>query len=679
MSLRRPSVRRLAPGFLLLPILVGAGWSAPPPGKEGDEEELADLTELSIEELLEHEVEIVYGASRHRQQIREAPSSVTILIGEDFRTFGWRTLAEALESAAGLYASDDRNYLHLGVRGFSPPGDFTTRVLLLIDGHRANQLVYDAASSGLDMPIDVDLIDRLEIIRGPGSSLYGSNAFLAVVNVVTKDGEDLGGIELQAGTGSHGTRDGRATWGGTAGDDLQILLSGSAYRSAGARLYYPEFADTPSGGWTEGTDYEEAVSLFAEVLRAPFSLRAAFVDRTKGIPTGSYETVFDDDRSRTIDQQAFLDLACDADLGGEWSTRARFFYDEYRYRGFFPFDYEETGVPPFVVNRDRTDGRSWGAEITASGPAGGRHVLTAGAEFRDLLRLDQANWDEEVYLDDQRNGMVWGVFVQDELELGEKLSATAGLRHDHYDTFGGTTNPRVGLLYAPRETTAVKLVYGTAFRAPNAYELYYDDGDRTMKSSPDLDPETIATYEAIVEQDLGHGLDASLALFDYRIEDLIVQTVDPSDGLLVFENSDEVEAFGAEMGLGGRWRSEWRFRLSYSAQLARDADTEAHLPSSPNHLSKLNLVAPLPGDDFLLGLELRYSGRRITLAGDTADPYLLAHVNLVGRELARGLGLAVAVRNLFDEEYADPVSAELEQDLLPRDGRTILVQLTYRR
>ena len=127
----------------------------------------------------------VYSASMHLQPSADAPSSVTVITAAEIQEQGYRTLAAILESVRSFYVTYDRNYSSLGVRGFERPGDFNTRVLLLVDGHRMNDNVYDEAMIGTEFPIDIDMIQRVEIVRGPASSLYGSNALLAVINIVT--------------------------------------------------------------------------------------------------------------------------------------------------------------------------------------------------------------------------------------------------------------------------------------------------------------------------------------------------------------------------------------------------------------------------------------------------------------------------------------------------------------
>jgi iron complex outermembrane receptor protein len=221
-------------GFLCIPIS-----HAEEPGARADES-LEALKSLSIEEL--QEVPVVYGASKHDQKVTEAPSSISIVTVDQIKKFGYRTLADILSSVRGFYVNNDRNYGYIGLRGFNRPGDYGGRVLLLIDGHRLNDPVFDTAANGFDFILDVDLISRVEIIRGPGSSLYGNNAFFGVINVITRKGRDMEGAELAGKARSYGTYEGRASYGKRFENGAEMLFSASYSDSDGhERLFYKEF------------------------------------------------------------------------------------------------------------------------------------------------------------------------------------------------------------------------------------------------------------------------------------------------------------------------------------------------------------------------------------------------------------------------------------------------------
>ena len=200
-----------------------------------------------------------------------------------------------------------------------------------------------------------------------------------------------------------------------------------------------------------------------------------------------------------------------------------------------------------VENRDTGRADWWGAEVQVSKKLFDRHKVIVGAEYRDYFRLNQSNFDVAPFapiLDDKRDSKVWAFYAQDEITIFKNLRLNAGLRYDHYCTFGGSLNPRVALIYNPFKQTAFKLLYGQAFRAPNVYELFYQDGGVTQKPSPGLKPEKINTYEVVWEQYFAKNYRFTASGYYYKIDDLITQQVDPADGLIVFKNTEQVEAKG---------------------------------------------------------------------------------------------------------------------------------------
>src|SRR6185437_10041713 len=160
-----------------------------------------DLTEIPIEKLIEISVPTVVTASKFEQKTTEAPSSTTVITSSEIKRYGWRTLGDLLESVQGFYVSYDRNYQFLGARGVNL-GDFNSRILLLVNGHRVNNDLNDGAFIDTAFILDMDLIDHVEIIRGPESLLYGNNAFFGVINLITRPGKQVDRVEGSAPHGS---------------------------------------------------------------------------------------------------------------------------------------------------------------------------------------------------------------------------------------------------------------------------------------------------------------------------------------------------------------------------------------------------------------------------------------------------------------------------------------------
>lgn len=636
------------------------------------------LFDLSLEELMEVEVDTVYSASKYEQKVSEAPSSVTVITADEIRLYGYRTLAEVLRSVPGFYINYDRNYPYLGVRGFRRPGDYDTRVLLLVDGHRANENVGDSPLFGTQFLLDIDLIEKVEIIRGPGSSLYGSNALLGVVNVITKSGKAFSGLELSGEVASADTRKGRISYGKAFGNGSELLVSATTYDSDGQELYFAEFDDPATANGLVRNDDDHFENLFLKATLGDFRLTAAYTDNEKGIPTAPWDTLFGDPRTRTYDQTTLIGLVYSHELSDRISVNARTAYHHYDYDGRFVYDYSEDETPDIAVNKEYWKGRRWESELQIVAELLERHKVTAGGEFRYNHRQDQANWDEEVYLDDSRHSNNWGLYVQDEFQVLDETTVVGGLRYDRYETFGGTTNPRLAVIQNLWEDTTLKLLYGRAFRAPNVYELYYHDGEYTTKAALDLDPETIETYEVVLERAFTPHLSGTVSGFYYRMEDLIDQYIDPDDGLIVFRNLDEVKAQGLELALNGRWDHGLRARTSYSYVETEDDATGETLVNSPKHLAKLNLIAPVLEERLFAGLEVQYNGKSKTLTGNDADDFVLTNLTLTYVSPSKQLEISAGLYNLFDVEYAYPAFAEHVQEVIEQDGRMFRIKLTYR-
>ncbi len=650
-------------------------------GAEVSDDIEPDLAIGGEEAIVFQDIPSVYGVSKFQQKVTEAPSFVTLVTTDEIRRYGYRTLAEILKSMTGFFVTYDRNYNYLGVRGFNRPGDFNSRILLLIDGHRLNDNLYDQAGLGTESLIDVDLIDRVEVIRGPSSSLYGTNAFLGVINVITKRGRDIGGTEASVEVGSWESFKGRATYGDKFANGLELLVSGSYYDSAGQDvLYFREFdAPATNDGITYKADDDQFPSAFAKLSYRDLTLQGGFVSREKGIPTASYGTVFPTTETTSTDQHGYGSLQYEHEFSNELNLFGRVYYDHFYYQGDYLYDYGTTSDPDLVLNRDRSVGEWWGTELKANKQFFDSHLMTVGLEYRDIFRQDLRNSDvnpEINYLDEHRDTRSLAIFLQDEYSIIANLILNAGVRFDHYESFGGTVNPRIALIYNFPKTT-IKALYGRAFRAPNTYERFYQGTG--FKSNRSLDPETIETYELVLEQALTRHLRATMTGYFYRIDDLISQETDPLDGLLVFQNAGKTEAKGLELQLEMDERGPFGIggRVGYAIQEAEDRDTQETLTNSPTHLVNVNLNMPIFRDQLFGGLEVLYTSSRKTLAGNATSAYTVTNFTLYTKDVIKGLRVSASVRNLFDRDYSDPGSGELLQDEIEQDGRSFWLKIKY--
>jgi iron complex outermembrane receptor protein len=241
-------------------------------------------------------------------------------------------------------------------------------------------------------------------------------------------------------------------------------------------------------------------------------------------------------------------------------------------------------------------------------------------------------------------------------------------------------NPRLALIYHPSPGNGLKLIYGSAYRAPNAYELFYGSATApiiTQKGNPSLQEETIHTYEAVLERTFDAGWHSTLSLYHYQVNDLITQVIDPTDGKLIFVNQDKIRTTGVELSVDKIWQNGLQMKGNVSYQEAKDTGTDRLLVNSPRVLGKLALTAPLPGHTWRAGLEMQYTGERRTNLAE-ADDYTLVNLTLTRNNWLQGLDVSFSAYNLFDERYADPAdSGNFVQDALRQDGRTLHLRLDY--
>lgn len=628
-----------------------------------------DLTTLSLEQLMDIPV---MGASKYEQKQSEVAAAVRVITREEIRNFGWRTLDQALNSLPGMHSTYDRQYRYLGTRGFGIPGDYNTRVLVTINGNRINDTVYDQGSIGREFPLDLQLVERIEFIPGPGSAVYGQNAMFGVINVVTRSGADVDGSEIftswqqPQGAGALGL-----TVGKRLDNGLDILLGFSGLHASGENLYY-DFGNTGLSGVAAGMDGEHDGQVFARLARGPWALELLNSRSHKDDPTGSYfadpltpnQYIID---IYTLAQVQYQERFLDDTL----QVVGRLFSGAYRFEGLSIY----AGAP-----LDAHAVSDWqGVELRLLSTAIRQHKLMLGLELQDNQRIDMGSHDRlhparSVWI--ARSGFRNGIYLQDEYQLSDGLTATAGLRVDRNDTTGTSTSPRLGLIWQPGPATSFKALYGRAHRAPNAYERDYADGVSQV-TNPALAGERVDTLEFVADHRVGNDLSLRGSVYQWNMHDLVSLGIDPLSGLSQYQSGETVRATGIELSADKTWNTGVRLRASLSLQQVRNA-AGANLVNSPDQLVRINVSTPLPCAGLHLGYELQYDSQRLSLDGHYLGAYTLSHLHLRTDRLVRGLELGLGVRNLLDQRYAHPAADTNWQNALEQDGRSLYLQAVYR-
>lgn len=663
----------LKPRWVLILLLVALFACALPPSATA-----ASDGQPGSEELAFMEIEEVYSAAKHWQEIKDAPASVTVVTRDEIKKYGYRNLSDILTNVRGFYITNDRKYEQLGFRGITHQGGDGNILLELVDGHTYNENMYGSVFLGNEFGIDIDLIRRVEVVRGPGSALFGSNALLGIVNVITKNGQDINGLYLKSESGSYSTYKGGFIYGNKFSNGIDIICSATLLDSAGRDFYFKEFNTSNTlNGNARSMDGEGVWNAFLKAAYGELNLTANIHARDKDVPTAAYNTTFGDNRFQISDQRGFIEMKWDHSIDDSTGMMLKAYYDQYLYTGRYPMDDDLS-----VLNKDETLSRRLGTEFKISRSIGSSNLMTAGAEVSSYFTAEQKNYNVDPWdsrFDQNHPYNTWSGYLQDEWRPLSWLKLVAGARYDYFTTFGGQVSPRVGIILQPTRDNTVKLIYGEAFRCPNLYELYYDDG-RTQRANPDLKPESLNSYEFVWEHEFTTVWKGSVGAFHYEINDLITSVAMEDGEHFQYQNISSVTSNGVEAELSANWPGVLRGSLSYSYQDAVDDATGRWLANSPRHLVKSSITLPVYSDKLFFGIMCRYMSRRQTRDGEDLGDNVVADASLFARNFLKdmkGLEVSFQVFNLFDERYCDPVGVEHVQQSIEQNGRNFWIKVSY--
>lgn len=714
----RGEFRGVRGGFRLgLPLL--AGLMLAPAAKAQDE---ADLAAVYGDAAL---VSIATGTT---QLVARAPAVATVITAEEIERIGATDLDQLLETVPGLHVSASAigyNPIY-AIRGIH--SEVNPQVLVLINGVPiTNVFAGNRGQSWGGLP--VQSIARVEVIRGPGSAIYGADAFAGVVNVITKRAGDIAEPEVGFRAGSFDSREGWALYGHTF-NDLEIALTAQFRDSDGQdrkiRADAQSLLDSLLG--TGASLAPSPVSLGrrsfdtrADLGYHDWRLRAwhqKLIDA--GVGVGGAQTL--DPLGRGDADRLALDLTYDnQDLWQDWGLMAQVSYFDAENRSnlqLFPPGAFGGLFPDGVIGNPDVFERHYRLDLAATYRGFSDHRLRVGSGYRieDLYKVketknfcqpgggfpgcpppgllvpplvplgalvDVSNIAPFVR---ERDRKVKFLSLQDEWDFAPDWTLTAGVRYDDYSDFGGTTNPRLALVWQTRFDLTTKLLYGRAFRAPAFAELFNINNPVAL-GNPDLDPETIDTYEVAFDWRPLSGLHGGLNLFYYQMDDIVQFVPDPAVGKAMAENT------GQRTGHGLEWEMDWRIAptlglmANYALQRSRDKEADHAVGFAPTHQLYARLDWALR-QNWNLDFQGNWVRGRKRAAGDPrsdVDDYATFDLTLRGERVFGHWGVAASVRNLFDTDAREPslgpaVGSGLPPSIpgdLPLAGRTAYLELSY--
>jgi iron complex outermembrane receptor protein len=717
------------PRFLLR--LIGAsalmGGVLGAVGPAAAKEPVDPFTEPDDADLFRAEQRVVTVASRSAENVRDAPSIVTLVTDKQIRERGYRKLSDLLQSIPGVYVSPAQEGRSVAwFRGVVSPDN--NKFLLLVDGVPWYDGVYTHA--WIDEYLPLEIIKQVELIKGPGSAVYGTNAFAGVINVVTYRASDLHGGFVRGVVGNDGRRGLSAVYAeelGTGRLPVELRAHARALQIDGDGLD----ANAEGERNVVGTAPRQALSASFDLLVAGLRAKVDVIDYQHTYYTQPQDSALgvilqDDDTFWLAYRNTMASLSYAQRLGSWGTLTPSVYHQRYDNSSHYAFfsDPEtvqaddgtlSTTLKSTLVEAEKlTSAYGGGLSFEARPNTRNHTVAGAGIDVVRVLKLRDDTFQDGEGVAQEPSGFSvrdpdaqisdMYVYAQHTLNAAWWLQLTAGGRVDLHSYFGPFATPRAGVLFIPSDVAVLKLLYGRAFRAPNARELLVtvtqdDEGvNNFVAGNEKLRPETIDTVEAEVTVNPLRAMELRVAGFGSFIRDEISTLKGPSDGPLgtdFYGNSGQTNILGAE----AQWSwtpGAWTVDLSGSATAAQDVSDDREQYGFP----------PLMGHA-VLGREL-VAGVRLHLLADTfgrqpraewapqsklpdGDPYTLLHLGLATEELGGSRVRAdVSVRNLLGAEYAtmtfyDQANATTTNDAgrtvarypndLQGEGRTIQVGL----
>jgi outer membrane receptor for ferrienterochelin and colicins len=621
---------------------------------------------LSLDSLLQMRISSV---SKYEQTTADAPASVSIIAKEDILSFGYGNLAELLNAVRDLYLSDDRNYGYLGIRGFGQPTDYNNRVAILVNGVLLNENIWGSGPVGSEFwGLNIDDVERVEVIRGPASALYGTSPVLGMINVVTQTGKALDGAKASVEQGSFGKWQGSAAVGKALRSGLDFNVGLRAGRIGGQQLYYAEYDDSSTNfGVADRRDGSQYYGINGLASYRHMTVKLMQTWREIGVPTGSFGALFNDPRNKTRDSYGLLDLSYDRDLSTKLSFFGRASFNHYRYLGDLAYDSLDGGIEEEATRtaRGTVEARlCW--DITSD------NRLLVGGEYNQHFLAQYKIGDTRGVLVDQNYPFhTFGVYLQDEYQPLERLVIITGFRYDRLYLGRNAITPRVSIHFEPFKNATIKGLYGVAFRAPSIYELNIGYVG-SLLPNPRLRSELVQSGELVWEQQFSKRYNGAVSLFTNRLINLVEQ-VDLGNTFFQFRNKTSAGGYGASAEFNGRLENGLHFYMNYGFAFIRDLEDKTWLLNSPRHVAKGGISIPLPAYLSLAPEVVGQTGRLTTIDTKT-QPFLLANVNLLfapqleGKSMLNRIQLSFKVRNLLNADYRYPGGLEHLQPAIQQNG-----------
>jgi len=595
------------------------------------------------------------------EHVDKTIATTTVITQDDIAHIGARNLLDVLRLVPGIGITQTQfGFREIEVRGVKTL--FSEKVQIMLNGHPLDHNLQNAGSTSVYDDLPVDTLKRVEVVRGPGSALYGANAFLAVINIITQNAKDLNGGQTSAGWGSFDTQQYRASWGKQFKNSAEAALHFNFTDTNGIGSPIPADSLSVQGlnsaapGRSQLT--EGRYDLEWQLGYQDFKLDGRYINKKTGTFFGA-ATVLSDDRTQQDYNDYFLRLS------RTWKIQDKFTVDTQLFHDFFSYDNVWQTAPAQFLRTGLQDTRT-GGEIQANYHLSDTQTLISGISYAkeqqdnriDEMGPDSAHLTPTLLTTEERIRKRWGVYIEDVWDPLKNLRLTLGARYDRYNDFGGTFNPRMGFNWEFIKNYSLKFSYGTAYRAPAFGELG-SINNNVLVGNPTLKPEEVKTFETGIIAHPMVGLTAQATYYHSAISQMISpvsgQTTTFSNGSLLSEGVELEARYDFDGNLQGSYISA-NHVLQHSVQLGQQL---ADVPRN-----RTNLIVNWAFDNRWSSFtHVLIKDSTLRNLGDTRNDvpgYALFDVGLLGKNMfGKKVDVSFNVYNLFDKRYYDPAPTSL--------------------
>ena len=640
-----------------------------------------DLTLIPFEQLMKTEV---VSASKLARQVSDAPSAVSIVTAEDIRAYGYRNLADVIKSFPGLYSTSDRNYEYMVGRGLGNPGDYSGRVMLMIDGYPTQDNIFSQVFLGNDGILDIELIERVEYIPGTGAVTYGQNAMLGVINIITKTGRDFNGTQVSLGYGSYGEQKQILTYGKQLENGTDLLFSISTLKSDGDKhINFPEYnSENKNFIHAINKDGDQNNRLFAKITQDNLTLEFGHVRRKKEIPTGSRDGSAPSLPFNSDDESNFLNINHNLDLENNLKLTTRSYYGDYRNKDFYQY------MNPFLKGSDPVElkfksnnhlGTWLGVDQKFVYTGLNNQILVVGWEIRsDTMQFQRSrlhsDYSTSQFYDVYNNERITTSFyLEDNYVISRNWQINAGIRHDQTSDNFSATSPRIALINNLTDRTTIKASISKGFRFPSTYDSWYSINATKSYSAI---PEFVIAKEIVVAHQITHNSRLTGTVYNYSSENIYDKQTRDQQG--------KNQATGFETTYEHIFSNRRSLRASLSGQRAFDNNGQL-IPNVPSYMGKIGFYSPI-NTNIQSGIEVQQIGQRESYEHDQKLPaFNTANLTFSTTKKWNGISGFFSIKNIFDRHYpVVAVLADIDEhvyvfrpSILRDDGRSFWLKVSY--